>query len=642
MEQKDLASDEATFLNRPVWGIVLLGLLAWQSWMTLRLFGPEQAWLRLIDDQPILSGRHPLHLYHGMLGASSLLERFILSSYDPAFLAGYPKTPVFDSGCRPAEVFLTIAGGGYRPAAYKIGLAVCCCLVPLLFATTARGMGLGPGMACLASAVGMLVWWGAPCREMLEAGDLDLLLAVLAALVHVGLLLQFHRRASLAAWAGLLATGCLGWFAQPLLFTLLLIPLLLVYYHGVGVRHHFGWHLALLAGLAGGVAVNSFWLVDWVAYWWLRVPLPIGQRLLTHRTLQTFWESPVWGEPTDRALALVVFASGFCGIALYAMSRARVTARLLFLGMIGLLLLALIGTAWEPLGRIGAPRLLVPALWFAVPPAVYAWHWTWSRLGIWTGSAWRGALLGGMLLFSAGWFLRSDLETLARRSVDTAPLIIGLSSEQHSLIEALQTHTATDARILWEDRRLPSNAPRWTALLPLWTGRAFLGGLDPEANLEHGYASLVEEQLAGRPIDDWTNAELETFFRRYNVGWVIGRLPATVACLDACCSAGAAERTASLMIDGQPSYLYTLRRSRSFVLKGQADWLQANSRHIVLGDVLPEDGKVVLSLHYQAGMQVSPHTIQVEREPDALDPIPLIRLRITCPLTRVILSWPAN
>src|SRR6516225_1374198 len=114
----------------PLWSLVLLGLLVWQGWMTLSLFGPDHAWERLLNDRPIVSGRHPLHLYHGYLGARSLAERGTLSCYDPAFQAGYPKTPVFDSGSRPAEMFLSLAGGAYRPAAYKLGLALCCLLVP--------------------------------------------------------------------------------------------------------------------------------------------------------------------------------------------------------------------------------------------------------------------------------------------------------------------------------------------------------------------------------------------------------------------------------------------------------------------------------------------------------------------------------
>src|SRR5713101_6117172 len=101
----------------PIWHLVFVGLIAWQGWMTLTLFGPEHPWDRLRDDQPILSGRHPLHFYHGILGAESLRERGRLSSYDPAFQAAHPKTPLFDPGSRPAELFLTLGGGGYRPAA---------------------------------------------------------------------------------------------------------------------------------------------------------------------------------------------------------------------------------------------------------------------------------------------------------------------------------------------------------------------------------------------------------------------------------------------------------------------------------------------------------------------------------------------
>src|SRR5258708_2987561 len=86
-----------------VWYVVGLGLIVWQGWMTLTLFGPDHPWQRLCDDQPVISGRHALHFYHGMLGAESLRERGRLSCYDPAFQAGYPKTPIFDSGSRPAE-----------------------------------------------------------------------------------------------------------------------------------------------------------------------------------------------------------------------------------------------------------------------------------------------------------------------------------------------------------------------------------------------------------------------------------------------------------------------------------------------------------------------------------------------------------
>src|SRR4051812_24442186 len=45
----------------------LIVLVVWQGWMTLGLFGPAEPLTHLLNDEPIVSGRHPLHLYHGCL-----------------------------------------------------------------------------------------------------------------------------------------------------------------------------------------------------------------------------------------------------------------------------------------------------------------------------------------------------------------------------------------------------------------------------------------------------------------------------------------------------------------------------------------------------------------------------------------------
>ena len=59
-------------------------------------------------------------------------------------------------------------------------------------------------------------------------------------------------------------------------------------------------------------------------------------------------------------------------------------------------------------------------------------------------------------------------------------------------------------------------------------------------------------------------------------------------------------------------------------------------------DVQPEDGEVILSLHYHDGLTVSPSRVKAEREErelDPRDPIPLVRLRVDAPVARVTLSW---
>src|SRR5207253_1921295 len=135
------------------------GLVLAQAGLALGLFGSGRSWAAVTDDRPVLSGRHPLHLYHGSLGARAFRDHGATTLYDPAFHAGYPKTPVFDGGCRPAELVLVLAGGSYRPGAYKFGLFACLALVPLVFVVAARGAGLPAGAAVLAGACGAGLAW---------------------------------------------------------------------------------------------------------------------------------------------------------------------------------------------------------------------------------------------------------------------------------------------------------------------------------------------------------------------------------------------------------------------------------------------------------------------------------------------------
>ena len=121
-----------------------------------------------------------------------------------------------------------------------------------------------------------------------------------------------------------------------------------------------------------------------------------------------------------------------------------------------------------------------------------------------------------------------------------------------------------------------------SALLPGLTGRAYLGGLDDDAGIEHSYCGLRYGKLNGRSLAEWSDADLTAFCHWYNVGWVVCRSP------------GAAERwsrfpiarpVARLKEGGQPVVVFVLDRPRSFVLSGSAKWEEATPRRIALSDV---------------------------------------------------------
>jgi hypothetical protein len=619
--------------NSRLWYLALGCLLFWQGWVTLTLFGHEDAWQALTDDRPIVSGRHPLHLYHGYLGARSLRERGTPSCYDPAFQAGYPKTPVFDPGSRPAELFLTLVGGRFKPEAYKIGFAACCAILPVFFWAAARGMGFERATSCVATALGIIVCWGDPCRELLEAGDLDLFLAGLADLATLGFLVKFHRDSGLKAWLGLVIAGSLGWYALPVVYFCLL-PLSLVYYFTAGPKHGLFWHAALFGSFAAPVLINSFWLFDWLAYWWIRTPIQSDVPILSHRTFHTLWSASCWGSDRDRVLASILIVAAFIGVAGLSLARNRLLARLLAFGVGGSVALVLAGVASEFFGKMSSFRLLIPALWLACLPAAYTVVQSVRFLSQRLGGGFRCALVIAVVLIGLTLVAPQFVYALGSGCFGTAPLSVGLAAASQQTIRAVRQSTTTESRILIEESAAEQVESHWTPLLPLFTGRSFIGGLVPDAAIEHSYASLVGENLAGRPIASWSNAELALFCRRYNVGWVLCRsqqVRARFRSLPEC-------QEAAQLPGDMEAYLLRLKPG-SFVLRGQGRLLRADFRHIALADVVPEDGTIILSMHYQPGLQASPGRVQIEKESDPQDPVPFVRLRVPGPVARITLTW---
>jgi hypothetical protein len=624
------------------WLLPLVGLLGWQVWQTLALFDASRDGRQLLNDAPLISGRHALHLYHGFLGAQTLLDQGRLTCFDPAFNAGYPKTPVFDPGSRPAELALALAGGKFSPCAYKITIAVLSIGVPVLLYLAGRLAGLCRGIAVLAVFLGQLAWWGQYGQESLRAGHVDLLLAALLLLVQCGGLLQYHKQPGLFPLVVVFLSGMFAWFCHPVL-ALLLVPAFLVYYFTAGPRHQLIWHAPLLGGLLAAIAANSFWLSDWVRYWWIRVPL-VSERQWPNagELLYSWWRTADVNQLLDRGLLVGIFGCAMIGLLILQRTGRRVAAWQLGLTTLGLLSLSLAGMTWEPLAQIGSDNLLVPALFFATVPASL----TLAHLLLWMRQrpAWvvptvaAVVLSGGVSVYLA--FDKWPTEWLARLQQPT-PLEIGLGEEREQLLLALQEQTSEIGRILWENQPQGIQQPRWTSLMPLLTKRLFVGGLD--ADIEHSCASLCDGTLAGRSLSEWTDAELDAYCQRYNIGWIV------------CWSAigqqrfsrwpGALPGTKLPPLDGKQAQLFPLRRKPSFTLVGSARLISADSRGVMLADARPvpvngeSEGQVLLSLHYQAGMRVRPARVRLERAMDCQDPIPFVRLRLKEPAGRIYITW---
>ena len=75
----------------------------------------------------------------------------------------------------------------------------------------------------------------------------------------------------------------------------------------------------------------------------------------------------------------------------------------------------------------------------------------------------------------------------------------------------------------------------------------------------------------------------------------------------------------------------------------RTDIVLRDGRHLALATPQPvaneSDGQVVLSLHYQAGMRVRPARVRLEQAVDSQDTIPFVRLRMSEPVGRILITW---
>jgi hypothetical protein len=611
------------FRQQPWWLLAVALVTLGQAALALRPFDSAAG---LADPHPLVSGRHPLHLYHGHLGAATFRDRYATACYDPAFQAGYPKTPVFDGGSRPAELFLVLAGGGYDPSAYKRGLFAVCVLAPLAFVLAARGLGMSAMASCLAGVLGCLVWWSPPVRAMLDAGNLDLLLAGLMALAFAGALARYAADPGPASWAVMAAVLVVGWYAHPVVWVGL-APVGAAYYVTVAPRHGLAWHLGLAGAGIAGLAPNLWWLVDWGRFWWLRQPSVDDLAPVPYL-------GTLVGGPEDYAAMLgpgllgwALLAAGVCGLIGMARAGLRTEAGLVAAAGGLAVLAARLGATWSPLQAAAADRaapfavaaLVLPAAWLAA-------RW-WERAAFGPLAGWVAVSLPLVLAWTP---LAAVFE------LNLAQLPRGLTAEQQQLVAAIREHTTPEARILIEEADTSRPGWNWTALLPVLTGRAYLGGIDPEACVEHAFCKMQAGTLNGRPFDDWTPHERAVFCRRYNVGWVVCRSAEAAGWW----AQDPAAREVGRYRDGGDVVLFALDRPRSFVLVGGARWERADRRKVVLTDLEPnEAGEVVLSLHHQPGLRAAPAVVYVDVDKDLFDPIPMIKLRTAGPVSRVTLTW---
>ena len=137
-----------TQTRRACW---LLGVALWGFWVasTLEFLGSERLPTSPSPEAPkaIAFDDYALQYYYGLLGSGFLAEAGSTWGYDPNFMAGYVKMPLYYPSSKIYEVSLLVLvrGLGIHPAtAFNMTVFVLLLSLPLLAWWAARLWGLSP------------------------------------------------------------------------------------------------------------------------------------------------------------------------------------------------------------------------------------------------------------------------------------------------------------------------------------------------------------------------------------------------------------------------------------------------------------------------------------------------------------------
>jgi hypothetical protein len=656
---------------RPAIGL-LVAVFVVHAIQVVRLFPTPRALLD--NDHPVILVDHALHLYHGALGSRFLRDHGTTWGYDPFFMAGYPETPVWDSSSNLSILFQALAGGGYHPRAYNVGLLACSILVLVSIPAGAAASGLGLSEIALAALLGWLYFHCGWPDTFWRSGLFAFVTASGGVVLVIGLLLRFDRRPGVGRWCAVALTGAAVWFVHVTL-PILIVGAVVGFMLATARYRCWRRYAALVAAAIFAALVNLVWLVP---LWRFRGIRSAGSFFMAPTSgwflIQTYLSANI-----DTRLGLLILVLGVAGLVVWRREGRRIQAATFGGAALVCLALALFGGQWSVTRTLEPLRFVVPLHLLLAVPAGSALARVSARLVRGFGGRRRGvvltALAWSVALAAAVVTVPGLFRVMAGQLAVERPLVAGLRPEMNRLVRWIRDNTDPSARILFEDQlRLYEDtdpeSTHWTTLLPFLLKpdtRQFIGGEYQMAFItHHQFASFGDFHLGGRPIDFWTPDQLRDYCDLYNIGWIVCWSPLSSLCFDqwdqahrvatlprhnsrnrppsdnsyvreALIARGGPDLATRYISAGEGHYvIYRVERSHSFVRTGQGHFTGVDLNRIELTDLVPSEGAVVLSLHWLDTWRTDP-PLPVEPFPVPLDPVPLVRISTPRPLKRLVL-----
>jgi len=618
-------------MARAAIGVATAACLAFGVAAALRVVGLERVASGAAAPTLLSYDDYSLQFYYGQLGAQQLAETGVNYGYDPNFLAGYPKLPLYYPSSRPFELAFHWFEGADPARVFNRSVLVLLASLPFWLLAAAALWGVPGGERLAILALGCVPHLLVPAADfygyMEASGMVSYLFASFVSLVVVAAGSRFLSRGGVGPAIALAGTGCLLFVSHPSAPFLVAAPAVVL---AAGSLRRIP--LARALGLA--LVVIGVAAVSWP---WFEGQLVLGNHADVsdfytpggerHFALAGGWLAPLRVSiPAPMLLALVPPVFAPLGLLLWWREGERLRFALFAIQIALLFGLSFYGVA-VGLSALAPGRFTLPlVLWLLFPAAhggafaVAAIH---RRLSARLGR--HGPLAAGALLsFAVAAALLAGGSPSALFRPYTLPQLersAGTDTRAPALLDWLREQTDSDGRLLHEETDRNSHqyyGSHLAALMPLRTGRLLAGGPAPHALVVENSLRFIAGTLRGRPLAGWSDDDLHEQLARYNVRYVLcWSAPAKrrLARLARSTPVGVYDKFALFRIETPPSYFFQGRGR-----------LEVRGRRIALSELEPEDGAVAIKFHWLETLRTDPprplEPFVVEGEP-----APFLRVR---------------
>ena len=595
---------------------------------------------RWFDQHPIYTDDYSLHYADALYKGAYLKASGMPFGYNPGVRAGTACNAVFTVDNYGWALFVNLLSFIPPGLAFKLYFLLTLLGIPLILYRSALNFGLERRQAVLCSVLGTLFLHVSVCVDFLYWGTVSYILSCYLCLLTVSFFFRFMRSGGVSNIIWTTVLFAVGLWCHVFSMLHVAVPLAVCYLGGLRSSSPRQHGLTFLC-LALVFLLNSIWLVPcliflpdvvnnsshlFFPYTTTSLFEPLNTYLFFDIKFNQYMNIPF---PKSGFVDLLLMATGALGMLGWVGQKESLKALLFAVTVVCFFMLAYYGSFWDFTATLTPLRFVIYMNICLCVPAAAGLTRMYDALlrdrsrTIRTGALAAAGYLVVTLLATPYYhlFVKEDFQLLTR-----LPQPVG------ELTEWICANTNPGGRILIENSDFESCHQYYGThvpyLLPLMTNREYIGNYAYYATSPDAFTSFNCGYLFRRRIGDYAPDDLRPYMDVYNIKWIIAWSDEARRFFEA------APQHYRFRVRVDKFFVYEVDRDGTFFLRGRGR-VEAGPDRIVLSDLQPDDGVVVLSYHWMRYLRADP-AAELEQTFFLNDPVGFILLRN--PPERLVIS----